>query len=181
MEHHLHLHALHPRQPAPRPSQRAGPRSASRRRPRARGSNGSDGLQPRQPITWLWVKNMYPKWVALVSGNMDQNLWFPGGLILTHTHVGCRIAPNRNWAETQPALKNGKSPPSLWGNAQFFRGIWRVRIGRNSQAQDCRFPFSPRQTIPISLPGNTTFAVRVVFVRGPKCQTSRVQVYHSRD
>ena len=30
---------------------------------------------------WLWVKNRYPKWLALVSGNMDQNMrsnswWF---------------------------------------------------------------------------------------------------------
>ena len=24
---------------------------------------------------------------TLVSGNMDQNLWSPGGLILTHTHM----------------------------------------------------------------------------------------------
>ena len=23
---------------------------------------------------WLWVKNRYPKWVALVNGSMDQNL-----------------------------------------------------------------------------------------------------------
>ena len=25
---------------------------------------------------------------TLVSGNMDQNLWSPRGLILTHTHTG---------------------------------------------------------------------------------------------
>ena len=24
---------------------------------------------------------------TLVNGNMDQNLWSPGGLILTHTHL----------------------------------------------------------------------------------------------
>ena len=40
-------------------------------------------------FTWLWVKNrVTPRWLALVSGNMDQNLRCPGGLILTHTHMG---------------------------------------------------------------------------------------------
>ena len=33
---------------------------------------------------WLWLKKPVPKWVALVSGNMDQNL---SCLILTHTHT----------------------------------------------------------------------------------------------
>ena len=37
---------------------------------------------------WGWVKNRYPKWLAMVSGNMDENLRLPVGLILTHTHVG---------------------------------------------------------------------------------------------
>ena len=32
-------------------------------------------------LTWPWVKNMYPKWLALVNGNLDYNLrsnslWF---------------------------------------------------------------------------------------------------------
>ena len=37
------------------------------------------------------VKNWAtPKWVALVSGNMDQSLQSPGGLILTHTHILAR-------------------------------------------------------------------------------------------
>ena len=39
------------------------------------------------------VKNrVTPKWVALVSGHMDQNLRSPGDFILTHTHIavtGC--------------------------------------------------------------------------------------------
>ena len=35
------------------------------------------------------VKNrVTPKWVALVNGNMDYNLRFFGGLILTHTKIG---------------------------------------------------------------------------------------------
>ena len=29
----------------------------------------------------------YPKWLALVNGNMDSNLRSPGGLILTHTQI----------------------------------------------------------------------------------------------
>ena len=38
---------------------------------------------------WLWVKHRCPKWLATVNGNVDQNLRssFPGGLILTHTHM----------------------------------------------------------------------------------------------
>ena len=36
---------------------------------------------------WLWLKNPVPKWVALVSGNMDQNLRNPFWLILSHTHI----------------------------------------------------------------------------------------------
>ena len=48
------------------------------------------GLQTDGPLSkvqeiWLWVKNRYPKWNP-GSGNMDQNLRFPG-LILTHTHI----------------------------------------------------------------------------------------------
>ena len=35
---------------------------------------------------WLWVKNGYPNRTP-VSGKIGQNLRFPGGLILTHTHV----------------------------------------------------------------------------------------------
>ena len=47
----------------------------------------SRSSQAHSKSTWLWVKNMYPKWVAPVNGNMDQNLQSPGGLILTHTHI----------------------------------------------------------------------------------------------
>ena len=32
-------------------------------------------------------KKPAPKWVALVSGNMDQNLRHPSCLILSHTHI----------------------------------------------------------------------------------------------
>ena len=32
-------------------------------------------------------KNRYLKWGALASDNMEQNLWFFGGLILIHTHL----------------------------------------------------------------------------------------------
>ena len=39
-----------------------------RRRPELRGFLTAVGLM------WLWIKNRYPKWLALVSGNMDQNL-----------------------------------------------------------------------------------------------------------
>ena len=34
--------------------------------------------------SWLWFKNRYPKWLALVNRTQDQNLRSPGGLILTH-------------------------------------------------------------------------------------------------
>ena len=37
---------------------------------------------------WVWVKKPVPKWVARVSGNMDQNPRNPSWSILTHTHVG---------------------------------------------------------------------------------------------
>ena len=40
-----------------------------------------------ETLMWLWVKKPVPKWLALASGNMDQNLRSPVGLILTHTHV----------------------------------------------------------------------------------------------
>ena len=34
------------------------------------------------------VKNgLTPKWLALVNGTKNYNLWSPGGLILTHTHI----------------------------------------------------------------------------------------------
>ena len=36
---------------------------------------------------WLWLKKPAPKWVALVSGNMDQNLRNPSCLILSHTQI----------------------------------------------------------------------------------------------
>ena len=49
--------------------------------------------RPVVDIIWLWVKNrVTPKWVTLVNGNMET--WtktcgpIPGGLILTHTHLG---------------------------------------------------------------------------------------------
>ena len=38
---------------------------------------------------WLWVKNRYPKWLALVNGLPMTKTGgpYPGGSILTHTHV----------------------------------------------------------------------------------------------
>ena len=46
-------------------------------------SGGTGGAMPSQHIeaNWLWVKNMYPKWLAQVNGNLDYNLrsiswWF---------------------------------------------------------------------------------------------------------
>ena len=38
--------------------------------------------------TWQWLEKAIPKWVALASGNMDQNLRFcPACFILSHTHM----------------------------------------------------------------------------------------------
>ena len=37
---------------------------------------------------WLWVKNKYPFWEPWYMEPKTQNLRFPGGLILSHTHVG---------------------------------------------------------------------------------------------
>ena len=31
-------------------------------------------LEPGNFLKWLWVKNRYPKWVALVNGDKDYNL-----------------------------------------------------------------------------------------------------------
>ena len=37
---------------------------------------------------WLWLKKPgIPKWVALVSGNMDQHMRNPSCLILSRTHL----------------------------------------------------------------------------------------------
>ena len=33
---------------------------------------------------WRWVKNAYPKWLALINGTCGP---IPGGSILTHTHI----------------------------------------------------------------------------------------------
>ena len=45
----------------------------------SRWVHGKDPLfwDPKLQVfdTWLWVKNRFPKWVALVSGNMEQNQW----------------------------------------------------------------------------------------------------------
>ena len=64
--------------------------------------------------SWLWVKiqetsgehqnrwqmavaqKPVPKWVALVSGNMDQNLRYPSSLILSHTQMD--VHPPQNGA-----------------------------------------------------------------------------------
>ena len=45
------------------------------------------------PLKWLWVKNMYPKWLALANGTKDS-LWFSGSLILTHTEMIFRKSSN---------------------------------------------------------------------------------------
>ena len=51
---------------------------------------------PRKPavilpiLKWLWIKNRYPKWLALVNGDMDQTLRsesIPACFILTHNQV----------------------------------------------------------------------------------------------
>ena len=44
------------------------------------------GHQP-PGLMWLWIKNGYPKWVALVNGTNDNTPRSPGGVILTHTHI----------------------------------------------------------------------------------------------
>ena len=77
--------------------------------PRTLLSNGAvPNFKPPLTAKWLWVKNMYFKWNP-ASGNMDQNLWSPGGLILTHTQmivwiyfppVGRRFTPKRAMVET---------------------------------------------------------------------------------
>ena len=67
-------------------------RAAASQRGAAQGSGGL-GLQEKAwgwgdttLAMWLWVNNRTPNG-TLASGNMDQNLWSPGGLSLTHTHV----------------------------------------------------------------------------------------------
>ena len=41
---------------------------------------------------------------TLVSGNMDQNLWSPGGLILTHTHLETQQGEPRESSDPEGSL-----------------------------------------------------------------------------
>ena len=51
---------------------------------------------------WPWVKNrVTPKWVALVSGNMDQSLRVVVGLILTHTRIDQNLSLDHEICECQ--------------------------------------------------------------------------------
>ena len=69
----------------------------------------------------LWVKHMYPNGI-LVSGNMDQNLRSPSGVILTHTHAVDEIhfAPPKR-ACKKPLLV-GFVSRGIIRNQSFFSG-----------------------------------------------------------
>ena len=53
------------------------------------GAQRFPATQPFPSCIWRWriQKTGNPKWVALVSGNMDQNLPNPSSLIWSHTHI----------------------------------------------------------------------------------------------
>ena len=57
-------------------------------------------------------KTGIPKWVALVSGHLDQNLRNPSCLILSHTHMGgaCLCCLSRFYAKTMTFGRT--EPPS---------------------------------------------------------------------
>ena len=61
-------------------------------------------------IICLWVKTRYQNG-TLVSGNMDQNLRSPGGLLLTHTHFKPPPSPTAR-PSTSPARRLWKAPPA---------------------------------------------------------------------
>ena len=52
-------------------------------------------------VTWCthWVRNRYPKW-SPGEWNQGLNLWSPGGLILTRTHLAAQ-GPNQSDHNTQ--------------------------------------------------------------------------------
>ena len=52
---------------------------------------------------WLWVKNGYPKWVALVNVTKDQSLQPPDSLILTHTQMAIWVWVKMKRSEAQTA------------------------------------------------------------------------------
>ena len=76
-------------------SDRFAPRTPSdlfcrRRKARDLSCVGSSGIGPDDGPRWLWriQKTGMPKWVALVSGNMDQNsCGLPLLLILSHSQI----------------------------------------------------------------------------------------------
>ena len=55
-------------------------------------------------------KTGIPKWLALVSGNMDQNLRSPSCLILGHTQISTRRTPRRLDSAKELALNYPPSP-----------------------------------------------------------------------
>ena len=61
-----------------------------------------------QNAMWLWVKNrVTPKWLALVSGNMDQNLWSDSWFNFdNHTHMH----PSEIWSTPPQGSRLGHVP-----------------------------------------------------------------------
>ena len=103
---------------------------------------------------WVWVKNQPPTaWFShgvhlpgfrlkictrngiLVNGNMDQNLRFSGGLILTHTHVlfspseatASGIPPALNTLSAKCLTIRGSQPSRFSGNP--MGGRYHVKPG----------------------------------------------------
>ena len=83
-------------------------------------------------------KNRYPKW-NLVSGNMDQNLRFPGGLILTHTLMLFGFPQKQLAASTSKPLLLGRFLGFERGKKQLLGGVlvgWKVSSSKNKAGSD---------------------------------------------
>ena len=84
---------------------------------------------------------------TLASGNMDQNLWSPGGLILTHTHIIALACTGSLFLPRLPAfpppLRNQRN--RLFDIRQSFYTLphWSLEVAKPS--------LSSRRTTRISL------------------------------